>query len=106
MRRRRRGPHAAPAAVTNPLTAAIRALHALNASTVAILTPYTADVTKDVADAFAKADLTVTTVASFNQTSDAVVSRIRPSSVLSAVQASWRNGAANHSGWPRSCAHM
>ena len=74
-------------AVTNPLTAAIRALHALNASTVAILTPYTADVTKDVADAFAKADLTVTTVASFNQTSDAVVSRIRPSSVLSAVQA-------------------
>jgi maleate isomerase len=74
-------------AVTNPLTAAMRALRALNASKVAILTPYTADVTKDVADAFAKAGLAVTTVASFNQTDDKVVSRIRPASVLSAVKA-------------------
>eukprot|EP00947_MAST-08B_sp_MAST-8B-sp1_P002321 g2321.t1 len=80
------GAMVAPSSVTNPLTAAIAALQALNVSRVALLTPYTLDVTEILAKQFEKHALVITTIATFNQSEDAVVARISPASVLDSVK--------------------
>lgn len=74
-------------AVTNPLTAAKRALHALNATRVGLLTPYTEDITSTVADLFESDGLRISAVRIFNQTDDAIVSRITSESVLAGIEA-------------------
>ena len=73
-------------AVTNPLTAAMRALHALSARRVAVLTPYTADISQMLLSVFERNGLQISAIAIFNQTADAVVARIDKRSVLDAVQ--------------------
>lgn len=80
------GAMVAATSVTNPLTAAIEALHALNVSRVALLTPYTMDVTEILAKQFENHSLTTTTIATFNQSEDSVVARITPDSVLHSIE--------------------
>ena len=71
---------------TEPITAAIAALHALAAERIAIITPYTADVTASVAERFATAGLRVTALGSFLESSDLVVARISPESIAAGVR--------------------
>jgi len=78
------GAQVSPAAVTNPMTAALRAFSALNARKIAVLTPYTKDITQILVRVFEQ-HVNVTNIASFNQTSDAIVARIMPSSILAGI---------------------
>lgn len=76
-----------PAAlVTNPLTAAKRAFKALGVTKVAVLTPYTEDITAGLVTAFDSSGLKVVRLASFNQTLDEIVVRIAPQSILKVVE--------------------
>lgn len=71
---------------TEPITAAITAMHALDATRVAIVTPYTAAVTAPVAQRFLAAGLEVTGLGSFTQSSDLVVARISSASIADGVR--------------------
>lgn len=71
---------------TEPITAATTAMHALGAARVAIVTPYTAEVTAPVAERFAAAGLDVTGLGSFAEPSDLVVARIAPASIAAGVR--------------------
>lgn len=72
---------------TEPISAAIAAMHALDAARVAIVTPYTAEVTAPVAERFSAAGLQVTGLGSFVEPSDLVVARISPLSIAGGVRA-------------------
>lgn len=74
-------------AVTNPLTAGVRALQALRAVRVAVLTPYTEEVSQRVAQQFDARGLSVTSITIFNQTAETVPPRIRASSIIAAAEA-------------------
>ncbi|MGB1236353.1 MAG: maleate cis-trans isomerase family protein, partial [Planktomarina sp.] len=71
--------------VTNPLTAAKAAMEALGIKKLALLTPYTADVTEGLQTAFADIGITTTAVASFDQSDDFKVARITSGSILNAI---------------------
>ena len=71
---------------TEPITAAITAMHALGATRIAIVTPYTAEVTAPVAQRFTAAGLGVTGLGSFTESSDLVVARISPASIAAGVR--------------------
>lgn len=71
---------------TEPISAAIAAMHALGAERVAVVTPYSAEVTAPVAARFADAGLTVTGLGSFVESSDLVVARISPDSIAAGVR--------------------
>lgn len=73
-------------ACSNPITAAIAAFNALGAHRIAVVTPYTAEVTAPVIDLFVKAGFEVSAVGSFIESSDLVVARITEASVASAVR--------------------
>lgn len=73
-------------ATTNPVAAAIAAFDTLGAKRIAIVTPYTLDVTEPVANQFRAAGLEVGAVGSFLESSDLVVARIAPSSVAHGVR--------------------
>lgn len=73
-------------ACTNPITAAVAALRALDAHRVAVVTPYPAEVTAPVARHFADAGLEVTGLGSFLESSDLVVARISPQSIADGVR--------------------
>ena len=72
---------------TNPITAAVAAFQALEARRIAVLTPYTADVTAPIAAHFADAGITVTALGSFLEPSDLVVGRISEASISDGVRA-------------------
>lgn len=71
---------------SNPISAAVAAFAALGRSRIAVLTPYTADVTRPIVEHFSEAGLTVTAVASFLESSDHVVARITEDSIASGVR--------------------
>jgi len=73
-------------ACTNPISAAVRAFTALGSSRIAVVTPYTADVTAPVADYFSNAGLEVSAVGSFLESSDHVVAKISPDSIAAGVR--------------------
>ena len=73
-------------ASTNPISAAVEAFHALDAKRIAIVTPYTADVTAPVAEHFVSNDLEVVALGSFLESSDLVVGRIAPESIANGVR--------------------
>lgn len=75
----------AAAQVTNPLTAAKRALNAVGAKNIAVLTPYTKDISVSEVDNFIAAGFIVQHVAYFNQTLDYDIVRITPDSVLQGI---------------------
>lgn len=76
---------------TNPITAAVAAFRALDAHRVAVVTPYTAEVTAPVARRFADEGLCVTAVGSFLESNDFTVARISPQSVADGVRAMVRS---------------
>ncbi len=73
-------------ACTNPIAAAIAAFRALDVQRVAVVTPYTEDVTAPVAAKFADAGMTVTALGSFLESNDFTVARISPESVAAGVR--------------------
>ncbi|MGB1235969.1 MAG: maleate cis-trans isomerase family protein [Planktomarina sp.] len=70
---------------TNPLTAAKAALRALGVTRLALLTPYTPDVTTAMQAKFSEAGIEVDVVGSFYEDSDLVVGKISPQSILEAA---------------------
>jgi maleate isomerase len=80
---------------TNPITAAIAALRALDAHRVAVVTPYTAEVTAPVARSFAGAGLCVTAVGSFLESNDFTVARISPQSIADGVRTMVRSAVSD-----------
>lgn len=72
-------------ACTNPISAAVAAFSVLGVRRIAVVTPYSAEVTAPVVDQFARAGLGVSAVGSFLETSDLVVGRITEGSVGAAV---------------------
>ncbi|NVO56628.1 Asp/Glu racemase [Rhodobacteraceae bacterium B1Z28] len=74
------------AKTTNPLTACKAALQALGLKRIALITPYTAEVTAELRDTLALAGFTVSAVGSFNQSDDFTVARISSGSILAAIQ--------------------
>ncbi len=73
-------------ACTNPISAAVLAFQTLGASRIAVVTPYTADVTAPVAEYFSNAGLDVSAVGSFLESSDHVVAKISPESIAAGVR--------------------
>lgn len=73
-------------ACTNPIAAAIAGFEALAVKRVAIVTPYTLDVTEPVADVFRHAGLEVGAVGSFLESSDLVVARISADSIAHGIR--------------------
>lgn len=73
-------------ACTDPIRATATALHALGARRVAIITPYTAEVTAPIATRLSESGLEVTALASFLEGRDSVVARISPASIAAAVR--------------------
>lgn len=71
---------------SNPISAAIAAFRALGSHRIALVTPYTANVTAPIVDHFIGAGLEVTAVGSFLESSDLVVARICESSIADAVR--------------------
>ncbi len=72
---------------TNPISAAVDAFSALGARRIAVITPYTADVTAPIVEHFEKHDLEVAAVGSFLESSDLVVARITEQSIAEAARA-------------------
>ena len=81
---------AATRAVTNPLTAAIAALRALDVGAFAFVSPYVASVAEPIRTAFAVEGFTVPVTLSFGVQTEAVVARIDPGSILEAGLAAGR----------------
>ncbi|MYC61480.1 MAG: Asp/Glu racemase [Caldilineaceae bacterium SB0661_bin_34] len=73
-------------ACTNPITAAVAALGSLDAHRVAVVTPYTAEVTEPIARSLADAGLSLTALGSFVESNDLTVGRISPESVAAGVR--------------------
>lgn len=73
------------AKVTDPITAVIAALKSLNISKIGFITPYVAEVSAAMRDLLGKNGISVSGVASFEQSQDPVVARISPASILDAV---------------------
>ncbi len=71
---------------TNPAAAAYRALSALGAERVAVLTPYRRDVNEIVHRAITGAGFEVPVFGSFNEENDPVVAAIDTASIVSAVR--------------------
>ncbi|MGI9598531.1 MAG: maleate cis-trans isomerase family protein [Acidimicrobiales bacterium] len=72
---------------SNPITAAVAAFRALDARRIAVVTPYTAEVTAPIVDHFTAAGLEVSAVGSFLQSSDLVVARISEASIAAGAAA-------------------
>ena len=70
---------------TNPLSAAVAALRTLGVGRLALLTPYSPDVTEAMQAKFCAAGIEVTLIGSFYEESDLVVGRIDERSILQAA---------------------
>jgi len=73
-------------ASSNPIAAAVAAFHALDAQRIAVVTPYSAEVTAPIVQHFHDAGLDVSAVGSFLESSDLVVARITRESVIQGVR--------------------
>ncbi len=71
---------------SNPLSAVMAALKAHGAKRVALITPYTADVTRPMAERLSEAGFTIGAMGSFLEANDHVVSRISPESIIEGVR--------------------
>lgn len=75
------------ASVTDPITAVIAALEHLNISKIGFITPYVEEVSAAMRDLLKQNGISVSGVASFEQSQDPVVARISPASILDAIEA-------------------
>lgn len=73
-------------ACTNPISAAVHAFRALGAQRVAVVTPYSEQVTAPVVALFQKHEVSVGAVGSFLESNDLVVARISEASVADGVR--------------------
>ena len=73
-------------ACTDPISAVVAALRALDARRIAVVTPYTAEVTAPIARSLADEGLAVTAQGSFLESNDFTVARISPQSVADGVR--------------------
>ena len=73
-------------ACTDPITAAASALRALDARRIAVVTPYTVEVTAPIARSFADEGLSVTALGSFLEPNDFTVARVSPQSIADGVR--------------------
>lgn len=71
---------------TNPISSAVTAFQALNAKRIAIVTPYSAEVTQPIVQHFADRGLTASAVGSFLELDDLVVARISYDSIVNGVR--------------------
>jgi len=72
--------------VTTPIAAAAEALRTLGATRIAVVTPYSEDVTWPIVDYFEQAGLEVVSVGSFLEPSDFNVARISEASISAGVR--------------------
>jgi maleate isomerase len=70
---------------SNPLTASKAALKAMGVTRLALLTPYSPEVTEAMQARFEEAGIAITAVGSFYEESDIVVGKIDPASILKAT---------------------
>lgn len=77
--------HANTRTVTDPLTASLAALAALDVRSVAIVSPYVASVAGPIRDAFRTAGFDVPATLSFGEETEARVARIDPASIRDAA---------------------
>lgn len=73
------------AKTSNPISACKAALRALGLKRIALLTPYSPEVTSEMQDNLREAGFQVNAVASFNESDDFTVARISTDSILKAV---------------------
>lgn len=71
---------------TNPISAAVAALRALGTRRIAVVTPYTAEVTAPIVDFMQRSGITVAGLGSFLELNDLVVGRIAPESTAQGVR--------------------
>lgn len=71
---------------TDPITAAVAAFAALGSARIAVVTPYTADVTQSIVAHFDAAGIEVSAVGSFLESNDLVVARITEQSIANGVR--------------------
>lgn len=71
---------------SDPISAAVAAMRALDSRTVAIVTPYSAEVTAPIAEHFSMAGLDVAALGSFLESDDLTVARISPQSISAGVR--------------------
>lgn len=79
------------AKVTDPITAVIAALEHLDISKIGFITPYVAEVSAAMRDLLGQNGISVSGIASFEQSQDPVVARISPVSILDAIIAVGQN---------------
>ncbi|AHM03200.1 Asp/Glu/Hydantoin racemase family protein [Roseibacterium elongatum DSM 19469] len=79
--------------VTNPITAVIAALQALNARRIALVTPYVAEVNAPIRAILRDHGIDTITVRSFEQKEDWTVARISEASTLAALTQAGQSGA-------------
>jgi len=72
--------------VTDPLTAALAALRALNVTHLGLVTPYVTSIAAPVREAFVTAGFTVGETLTFNEKVEARVARIAPASIKAAAR--------------------
>tara|TARA_R110001583_G_scaffold121625_1_gene272785 strand:+ start:291 stop:1064 length:774 start_codon:yes stop_codon:yes gene_type:complete len=73
------------AKVTNPVTAATAAFKALKVNRISMITPYIAEVNREVATFFTSKGLDVLSIAGFNVLADADITRIDPAAIVAAA---------------------
>lgn len=73
------------AKVTDPITAVIAALEHFDVAKIGFITPYVAEVSAAMRDLLSQNGISVSGVASFEQSQDPVVARISPASILEAI---------------------
>ncbi len=83
---------ATTAAVTDPLTAGLAAMHALGLKRIGVVSPYVADVSEPLCAAFDAGGVAVTRTLSFGEEEEARVARIAPASIAAATREVARGG--------------
>ena len=73
------------AAITNPITASKASLKATGIKKIALLTPYPADVTLEMQANFERSGFQIKALATFDESNDFTVARIKPDSILKAI---------------------
>ncbi len=82
-------------AVTNPISAAVAAFCSLTAERIAIVTPYTAEVTAPIAQHFSDAGFRVSALGSFLESNDLTVARISQQSIANGIRSVTANTACD-----------
>ena len=93
------------ATVTNPLTALKAACQTLNIRSLGLITPYERPVTDAMAHNLSQHGIAVPSVQSYEQTSEAVVARITPASLLNALVQT-AAGTPDCDAWFISCTNL